>query len=128
MACARNYFEMRAELVINYFTQAFSPLSFPFLSLFLSLTLFLNSLSPLSFILSCRKYDLSENSSASIRYLLKHKKLVNITSLWVRIGIRQTFALTAACYTLQKSVRCQEIQLPGKLSVQETITFIFLPS
>lgn len=122
MACARNYFEMRAEMVTNYYTLTLSPQSFlKSLSLFVSLS----PLSALSFILSCRKQDLNKDSGASIHYFQKHRKSVNITSLWVKIGIRQTVALAAACYTLKNNVRCQVIQLPGKLGFQETITFVF---
>ena len=49
---------------------------------------------------------------------------MDLPSLWVKIGIKQTVALAQLAIPL-KTVRRQEKQEPGKMDFQETITFIF---
>lgn len=123
MACARNYSETRAEMVTNYFTLDLSTVSFPEY-LFISL----NSLSPhnLSFYHSGNMTRVKTQVHQFITF-------ENTGSQWIshHCGLKwaqSKLAFTAACYILKNNVRCQDIQLLGKLGFQEAITSIFLSS
>lgn len=108
MACARNYWDKSWD---GY--KLLHPGSLCCILPWVSLSLFLSTLPSQSFFLSFRKYDLSEDSGASIHYFRKHRKSVNITSLWVKMGIRQT-CLSCSLLYLEKR------QMPRHTTARKT--------